>query len=168
MSARSSLVTYEQLDHRQRCIYQAFACAERSSGKAMALAVNARGYDADDGMAVSILAAKFGFTRPMLCSGNFFNTQVAFTPGAEYIVVIASGLGPARVATMFKAYADHGVDIGDSALTHRALDEVSWHAVYAKAANATRGGLTWIDRQGSRSGGPVEGDCVVFYEREPK
>jgi len=167
VSAKAPLVSYDQLHIQQKCIYQAFGCAEPVTGKAMALAVNAKGYSADDGMAVSILAAKYGFTKAMLCTGNFFNTQVAFTPGAEYIVVIASGTGPARVAALFRGYAGQGVDLGDAALTHRALGDVIWHAVYAKAGSAHRADLAWTDRQGLRSDGPREGDCVIFYERAP-
>lgn len=163
------LVSYEKLSFGQRCIYQAFSSAEsgKVSPKQMAMLVNSKGYDADDGMAVAILAKEYGFGKPMLCTGNYFKNEVAFTTGADYIVVITDAKGSSRVAGLFKVYAMCGADVGDDALTHRALDDVEWHAVYARSSGTTSKKLDWTDAQGVRPKGPYEGDCVVFYEREP-
>lgn len=161
------LVSYEDLSFTQRCIYQAFSSAESSkvTPKQMAMLVNNKGYDADDGIAVAILAKAYGFSKPMLCTGNFFNNEVAFTIGAEYIVVITDAKGAKRVAGLFKLYAECGADVGDDALTHPALNDVEWHAVYARSKGTTSKKMEWTDAQKVRPKGPYEGDCVVFYER---
>lgn len=168
MAAKSPLVTYDKLSFGQQCIYQAFVSAEHAyTADAMALMVNAKGYDADDGMAVVILAARFGFRLGLLCTGNYFREEIAFTPGAHYIVVITDAAGSARVAGLYRNYATHGVDTDDRPLYDKRLDDLTWHAVHAYAGGKDFKHLVWADAQKVRAKGPNIGDCVVYYEKLP-
>ena len=88
------MVTYSDLQFNQRCVYQAFSQLKTNSmdGSAMGGIVNSKGYDADDDMAVAILARHFGMKPGFGGTGQWFLDEVRFESGSEIIASIYTGI----------------------------------------------------------------------------
>ncbi|HEX8693266.1 MAG TPA: hypothetical protein VF746_12640 [Longimicrobium sp.] len=153
---------YGDLRGSERCIYQAFTQAESATPEAMGELVNAAGYDADDGRAVLVLAKQYGFGKVEAYTGAFFLDEVRHERNVELIAVITRNRLP---SSLFPDIWNAGGGSADRLLTDKRLDNVEWHAIYGRADGAGR--VTWHDEQNLWRNGPVRGDYLLCWTREP-
>ena len=158
-------VTYDELNLKQRCIYQALSQSHNISEtpQEMAKYVNDKNVDADDNKAMVILARKYNFIPRLGSLGSFFNNETRHEANAELIVVIAGGSDAMVLGGRFPVKSAR---FADEILwcKEKRIDKINWHAIYAKT-NGNGGIAYWNDFQAERTNGPWNGDYVVYFEK---
>jgi hypothetical protein len=166
--------TYAQLKSAsERCIYDAFACAPGidRTPEQMGAFVNAKGYDADDDAALTLLAAEYGFKRVEAIKGDVFdklsplNGSYRCDENADIIAAITNH----RVAINLFDEWKFGDDPTGSLLRHKPADVMAhpslvsaeWHAIYGKTDG--HGNVTWTDKQQRYKNGPSRGSIALLF-----
>ena len=166
------LVTYQQLAaqrSKSTCIYDAFSHITADSKETMGQAVNGRGENADDTIAVLVLAERYGLTLIEAINGQDYSIGFAgLDSGKEFVVVatqdwkIVDQIRPINVDS-------NNLNLYLTATRARSIFESSaaavyWHACYC---NTTSGSPVWTDEQGMYKNG-LTATCVAICFSAPR
>jgi hypothetical protein len=168
------MITFEQLKDNERCVYQAFSKLsavkkQGLSGSDLGKIVNGKGYDADDDMAVAILADFLKMKAGLGGNGEWFKDEVRFDANTEIIASVNSGNDCKR---LFDKFGNGQYIAGDILYySSKNMKNAQGHVIYGETDHRSpkvesQHNLIWTDKQHQRDKGPLGIDYVVYYEKK--
>ena len=150
---------FGELKYNERSIYNAFSNAEPYIDQHhMGDLVNRQSLDADDILAIPILANKYRFDKINTSTGKEFKKNTTHERGTEIIALVTE-----NKPNIFNRLHSANRNTINKILSDEKIHSLNWHTLYGRVRSGNE--ILWSDDLNLRPKGPGDNDFILYFSR---